>query len=126
MQSRQTAEKTPRPPSVAVQADGRILLGGYFSSVGGTAKLQVGAGGVSSSSDAALYGVGTDGALRQLIGEGQPLDGKTVRSFNVLKASIGSVGVTRSFNNRSTIAALVTYTDGGTATVVIAFPSLFD
>ena len=66
------------------------------------------------------------GALRVLIREGQPLNGKTVTSFNVLKASIGSVGVPRSFNNRSTITALVTYTDGGTAIVVIAFPSLFD
>lgn len=91
-----------------------------------TAKLQPGFGGITSANDCALYAVGNDNVLREIMREGVALEGKTVRSFTVLKATVGSQGVARSTNNRGTIAAQVTFTDGTTSIVLIAFPSLID
>jgi len=61
-----------------------------------TASLQKGTAtvphpsGITSADDFALYGTTSLGAVFELLRENQPLLGKTVKSFNVLKAISGS------------------------------------
>jgi hypothetical protein len=124
------AREGDQPPGAPAGAKwksfGSLAYGGDDSGPIFTAKLQPGAGGITSANDSALYAVGTDGNLRELMREGVALEGKTVKSFIVLKPTVGSAGVTRSFNNRGTIAAQVTYSDGSVAIVAVQFPSIFD
>jgi hypothetical protein len=82
-----------------------------------------GPGGVTSLNDFGLYALDGAGAVRELVREGQSLLGKTVKTFNVLKAVSGSAGVTRSFNNAGSIVVLVTFTDDTTAIVRIDLPT---
>jgi uncharacterized repeat protein (TIGR03803 family) len=84
--------------------------------------LPAGANRISGKDDFGLYARDSFGTLRELLRENQPLSGKTVKTFSVLKAIAGSAGVTRSFNAKRQVAARVTYTDGGTAIVKIEIP----
>lgn len=101
--------------SVALPGNG---LGPVF-----TAFLQKGSrtvpgpGGVMAADDFGLYATHPDGSPRELIREGQPLLGKTVRTFSVLKTALGSAGTKRSFNDGGSIVVLVTFTDYSTAIV---------
>jgi hypothetical protein len=63
------------------------------------------------------------GNLRLLFQTGvTQLGGKTLKSFSLLNAVPGSVGVTRSFNNAAQVVWLATYTDGSTAIVDTEVP----
>jgi hypothetical protein len=81
-----------------------------------------GSGGITSVDDFGLYGVDRFGVLRELVRENQPLLGKTVKTFNVLKAVSGTVGSSRSFNGTGETAVLVTFTDKTSAIVKITGP----
>jgi hypothetical protein len=87
-----------------------------------TALLKTGSGGVTNKSDFALYGTASTTEVFELIRENQPLLGKPVKTFTVLKAVSGSEGVGRSYNTDGDVVALVTYTDGETAMVRISVP----
>ena len=87
-----------------------------------TATLLQGPGGITALDDAALYGVDSLGALRELMRENQPLLGKTVKTFTVLKAATGSPGVARSFNSAGEVVSLVTFTDTTPAIVKTVVP----
>ncbi len=86
------------------------------------ARLRTNAGGITPADDAAIYGTGSDGIVRELIRENQPLAGGTVRTFSTLNVTTGSAGVTRQFNSVGEILASVTFTDGSTGIVKIALP----
>ena len=62
------------------------------------------------------------GNLQLLFRTGDVVSGKTVRSFHVLKAVTGSVGVTRSFNDSGDVIWRAAFTDGTTAIVKTAIP----
>ncbi len=81
-----------------------------------------GPGGITSAGDLALYGTSSEGILRELIREGQPLLGKTVKTFNALKAASGATGSSRAFNSAGDVAVQVSFTDGSTGIVKIALP----
>jgi hypothetical protein len=87
-----------------------------------TAALVPGAGSVTNANDFGLYAINSDGTLHELIRENQPLDDKVVKTFTVLKAVGGSLGVARSFNANYEIVARVTFTDGGSAIVKVEVP----
>lgn len=86
------------------------------------ARLRTNIGGITAADDGALYGTGSDGIVRELIRENQPLAGRTVRTFSTLNTTSGSAGVTRQFNSAGKILASVTFTDGSTGIVKIALP----
>ncbi len=88
-----------------------------------TATLQRGHGGITSADDTALYGLGSDDILYELLREGQTLLGsKVVQSFNVLTATLGSQGSTRHFTSDGRIIARVTFTDHTSAIVQLSVP----
>ncbi len=87
-----------------------------------TATLQQGVGGISSADDTALYGVGSDATLFELLREGQTLDGKVVQRFTVLAATLGSQGTTRHFTSDGRIIARVEFTDHSSALVALFVP----
>ena len=66
--------------------------------------------------------MGSTGILHELIRENQPLVGKVVKSFSILKATSGTAGATRAFNANHQIAALVAFTDGTSGIVKIDVP----
>ncbi|MHA3770406.1 DUF7453 family protein [Verrucomicrobiota bacterium sgz303538] len=77
---------------------------------------------ITAKNDLGLYAVDAFGEVQELMRENQPLLGKTVKTFSVLKAIAGSAGSARSYNANSQVAALVTFTDGTTAIVKIEIP----
>ena len=84
-----------------------------------TARLAIGPGSVSIADDFALYGVGRDGVLRELLREGKPLLGKMVKGFEILKAVPGSTGAARGYAANAQAIALVTFDDATTGIVRI-------
>ena len=86
--------------------------------------LTAGPGGITSIDDLGLYGVDSIGTIVELVRENQPLLGKTVQTFNVIKAVAGSSGSSRSFNASGAIVVLVTFTDKTTALIRISVPQL--
>jgi hypothetical protein len=122
-------EQPPAAPSGAKWKtfSSLALPGGDFGPIF-TAMLQKGAagtpgpGGILSIDDFGLYAVDPLGAPFELVRENQPLLGKTVKMFAVLKAVAGSGGVTRSFNATGSVVLLVTFTDRTTAIVRIDLP----
>lgn len=87
-----------------------------------TAKLRVGIGGVSSVDDTALYGIGSDGILRELLRKNSVLGGKTVRAFTVLNATRGAIGLTREFNSTGKVVLSVEFTDRTGGIAIISVP----
>jgi hypothetical protein len=110
-----------------------IETGGVDMAMLFTANLQKGVGatpgpgGITSLDDVALYAAAYDFDTNtyhttELVRENQPLLGKTVKSFSVLKAAAGSTGTGRSYsaNPRDTTVLLVTFTDNTRAIVKVA------
>ncbi len=81
-----------------------------------------GPGGITSIDDFALYFTNYHGAVRELIRENQPLLGKTVKAFSVLKAASGSAGSTRAYNDQREVILQVTFTDKSVSIVHILLP----
>lgn len=87
-----------------------------------TAKLQTGAGGITSANDCGLYVLDSTLTVVELLRENQPLGDLVVKRFSVLKAVNGSEGVTRSFNSNREVVATVTFTDGSNGIVKLTVP----
>jgi hypothetical protein len=62
------------------------------------------------------------GTTRLLFRTGGTVDGKTVKSFKLLNATVGSTGVTRSFNDNAKVVWLATFVDKTTAIVRTEVP----
>ena len=86
------------------------------------ASLKRGGGGVNATNDMGVWGVDSTGALRLLFREGDTVGGRVVKMFNVLKATVGSTGVTRAFNARGQVVWQATFTDGTTGIVTTLVP----
>ncbi|HZJ17091.1 MAG TPA: hypothetical protein VFD27_18700, partial [Chthoniobacteraceae bacterium] len=78
--------------------------------------------GVEPGNDKGLWVVDTTGTLRCLVREGDQVAGRTVKTFNILRAVPGTPGVTRAFNAQTQIVWLATFWDGSTALVETAIP----
>jgi sugar lactone lactonase YvrE len=90
-----------------------------------TATLATGktVGNVTAPQANGLWAIDFEGKLRQVFQTGLPLNGgKTLKSFTVLTAVPGSIGVTRSFNDAAQVTWLATFTDGTTAIVKTVIP----
>jgi hypothetical protein len=103
-------------PSLAIAAD----RGPIFS-----ATLLVGKGGVTAAMASGVWAMDYGGVTRLLFRTGIKdalIAGKTLKSFTLLKATVGSVGVTRSFNNVGQLVWLATFTDRTTALITTDIP----
>lgn len=79
-------------------------------------------GGVNATNDIAVWSVDTPGVLRLAFREGDRIGSKTIQSFTVLKATVGTPGVARNVNEKQRIAWLAKFTDGTTGIVQTQVP----
>lgn len=77
---------------------------------------------ITGVNDMGLYGMGADGILRELVREGHVILGKTVKSFNALRAIPGCAGAGRSYNGNCSLVVLLTFTDTTMAIVRVDLP----
>ena len=69
-------------------------------------------GGVTGANDAGAWAVDSKGTLRPLFREGDTIDGQLLKSFTLLKPTVGSKGVTRSFNANGVVAWRAVFASG--------------
>jgi sugar lactone lactonase YvrE len=103
-------------PSLAIAA-GR---GPIFSATRG-----VGKGGVTAATASGVWAMDYAGVTRLLFQTGIAdaiVPGKTLKSFTLLKTAVGSVGVTRSFNDVGQLVWLAAFTDRTTALIMTDIP----
>jgi uncharacterized delta-60 repeat protein len=94
------------------------------------ATLVPGKGGVLATTASGVWAMDFDGKLRTLFRTGDQIDVgvpgtpvlKKVKSFTLLKASVGSPGVTRSFNLAQQVVWLATFIDKSQAIVTTEVP----
>ena len=86
-----------------------------------TATLVPGKGGVKATNATGVWAMDFTHDMRLLFRTGDTIGGKTVKSFALLKATVGNMGVTRSFNN-SQVVWLATFTDKSTAIITTEVP----
>lgn len=75
--------------------------------------------------DTGLWATGSDGRLRLMLRTGEVIDGKTLRSFDVLEAVAGSPGQRRAWTSGDASARVIYrafFTDGSSAIVSTAVP----
>jgi uncharacterized repeat protein (TIGR03803 family) len=85
------------------------------------ATLETG-GSITTANDSGLWAVDSSGVLRSLVREGELLQGKTVKSIQVLEPVSGTSGLTRAFNSRHQIIWKGTFTDQTAAVVLTTVP----
>jgi hypothetical protein len=83
-----------------------------------TATLVPNKGGVTKSAATGAWGVDFTGAVRLLFRTGDMIGGKTLQSFTLLKTSVGSTGVTRSFNNAAQVVWLATFKEDKSQAII--------
>ena len=70
-----------------------------------------------------LWAADFQGDLRLLVQSGvTQIDGKTVKSFDLLKAAVGSEGTTRSFNDNAFVVWRATFQDKSQAIIRTEIP----
>ncbi len=122
-------DEPPGAPGAKWKGFSSVALSGGESGPLFTATLQkglrgaAGPGGITGANDFGLYCTNYfTGAVTELVREGNPLLGKTVKNFSVLKAAGGSAGTSRAFNAQHQVVLLVNFTDRSTAIVGIQIP----
>jgi hypothetical protein len=79
-------------------------------------------GGANGKNNAGLWGMDSDGFVRQLLRNGDTLGDQTVKKIVLLNSLPGCFSATRSFNGAGGIAALVSFTDKTSAVVYVGVP----
>ncbi len=79
-------------------------------------------GGVTASTASGVWATDFEDNTRLLFRTGDTINGKTLKSFTLLKATVGNAGVTRSFNDAAQVVWLATFTDKSTAIITTEVP----
>jgi len=79
-------------------------------------------GGANGKNNAGLWGMDSDGFVRQLLRNGDTLGDQTVKKFVLLNSLPGCFSANRSFNGAGGVAALVSFTDKTNAVVYVGVP----
>ncbi len=87
-----------------------------------TATLVVGKAGVTAAGATGMWAKDFTGATRGLFRTGDIIAGRPLKKFTLLTASIGSTGVTRSFNAVGELVWLATFSDKTTAIIRTTVP----
>jgi hypothetical protein len=75
-------------------------------------------GGVTAATATGAWAVDFEGKLRTLFRTGATINGKTLKSFTLLKTSLGSTGVTRNFNSREKVVWLATFKEDKSQAII--------
>jgi hypothetical protein len=86
------------------------------------ATLVPGKGGVTAANASGVWGIDSTGELRLLFRTGDVIAGATLKNFTLLNATVGSLGVTRSFEWGSRVVWLATFTNNTTAIMRTSLP----
>lgn len=86
------------------------------------ATLVAGKGGVTAATAKGVWACDFTGNLRKLFRTGDTINGKKLAKFTLLKATVGNVGVTRSFNNAAQVVWLAEFTDKSSAIITTEVP----
>ena len=86
------------------------------------ATLVAGKGGVTAATASGVWAKDYTGATRALFRTGDAIAGKPLKKFTLLTASVGSTGVTRSFNNIGQVVWLANFSDKTTAIIRTEIP----
>lgn len=89
------------------------------------ATLAAGKGGVTAANATGVWATNLSNSPRLLFRTGVPnayFYGKSLRTFTLLKAAVGSTGVTRSFNGNAAVVWLAAFNDGTQAIIRTAVP----
>ncbi len=86
------------------------------------ATLVPGKGGVTKATASGVWATDAAGNPRLLFRTGDMIGGKTLKKFTLLNATVGSVGVTRSFNDNGRVVWQATFTDKTTAIITTEVP----
>jgi hypothetical protein len=78
--------------------------------------------GVTTASNTALFGLDTDGYMRQLLRTGDRYGPHTLRTFKVLAAASQAQSASRSFNNNGSVTALATFNNLPPAILRVGIP----
>jgi hypothetical protein len=100
--------------NLAIAAGGR---GPIFA-----ATLAPNKGGVTAATASGVWATDFEDNVRLLFRTGDTVNGKTLKSFTLLKATVGNTGVTRSINDAAQVVWLATFTDKGTAIITTEVP----
>jgi hypothetical protein len=73
---------------------------------------------VTTASASGVWATDFDNHVRLLFRTGDKIGGKTVKSFTLLKAAVGSTGVTRSFNSAQQVVWLATFKEDKSQAIV--------
>ena len=87
-----------------------------------TATLVPGKGGVTSATASGVWATDFTSAPRLLFRTGDVIGGKKLKRFTLLKATVASLGVTRSFKDSAQVVWLATFTDKSTAIFTTEVP----
>jgi hypothetical protein len=87
-----------------------------------SAALVPGKGGMPKGNPVGVWAVDFLGQPRLLFRTGMSISGKTLKSFTLLNATVGSTGVTRTFNDAQQVVWLATFTDKTQAIVTTETP----
>ena len=79
-------------------------------------------GDVTAATASGVWATDFTGATRLLFRTGSTVDGKVLKSFALLKATVGNMGVTRSFNDAAEIVWLASFTDKSSAIITTEVP----
>jgi len=83
------------------------------------ATLTPGKGGVLKTATSGVWACDFTGAPRVLFRVGDTIDGKTVKTFTLLKTLVGSTGVTRSFNDNARVVWLATFKEDKSQAIIV-------
>jgi hypothetical protein len=89
-----------------------------------TGTLTPGKGGATAATASGLWAVDANGKIRTLFRTGDTtlISGKVLTGINVLKASVGSMGVSRNFSGQGEIVWLATFKDKSQAVITTEVP----
>jgi hypothetical protein len=77
---------------------------------------------VTKANASGVWAMDFTGTLRTLFRTGDMINGRKLKSFTLLNATVGSTGVTRSFNDDAEVVWLATFIDNKTAIVRTEVP----
>lgn len=86
------------------------------------ATLMPGKGGVNATNNRGLWATDFSGHLRLLFRTHDTIGEQTLKNFSVLSGTVGSAGVTRSFNDQQKVVWLATFMKNEEAIVVTDVP----
>lgn len=84
-----------------------------------TGTLVPGPGGVKTTDATGVWAMDVTGKIRTLFRTETVIEGKTLKTFTLLKATVGNTGVARSYNNKAKLTWLATFKEDSSQAIIV-------